>query len=95
MQHLMDGAFTVSDETMFRYLALLADSEELYMEPSALAGMGGMVRVIQDDAYLESRGLKGKMKRATHIAWGTGGSMVPGEEMESYYRKGRDLLKAV
>jgi len=54
-----------------------------------------MVRVIQDDAYLESRGLKGKMKRATHIAWGTGGSMVPGEEMESYYRKGRDLLKAV
>lgn len=32
------------------------------------------------------------MHDVTHIAWGTGGSMVPVDEMGNHYRKGMNLL---
>jgi len=94
LQHLIDGAFTVSDDTMFELLALLADTEDIRMEPSALAGMSGMAKVLQHREYLQYHGLKEHMPFATHIAWGTGGSMVPREEMEHYYKSGKQRLNA-
>lgn len=33
------------------------------------------------------------MKNAVHIIWGTGGSMVPRGEMETYHRIGSALIK--
>lgn len=92
MAPLIDGVFTVSDEELFRLLALLADSEKIFMEPSALAGMAGMVRITVAARYLRQHGLSGRLLNATHIVWGTGGSMVPAEEMTGYYRRGRSLL---
>lgn len=32
-----------------------------------------------------------KMKKGTHIVWGTGGSMVPEDVMDGYYKKVRHL----
>lgn len=87
LQHLIDGAFTVSDDTMFELLALLADTEDIWMEPSALAGMKGIAVVQHDKKYLKQQG-----RTATHIAWGTGGSMVPHEEMQAYYKSGKARL---
>jgi len=40
----------------------------------------------------EERYLKGKLTEATHIAWATGGSMVPEGVMREYREKGRRLL---
>ncbi len=88
---LIDGVCTVSDEEMYRLLALLADSENIRLEPSALAGMGALERVAGNAAYRRQHGLDGRLAQATHIVWGTGGSMVPPEEMEGYYRQGKAL----
>lgn len=93
MRHLIDGVYTVSDDNLYRLLARMADTQNLYMEPSALAGLPGMARVLADAEYLERHDLTDKMNQATHIAWCTGGSMVPKEEMDGYYRKGKALLE--
>ena len=39
--------------------------------------------------YLEANGLAGKMANATHILWSTGGNMVPADEKQHYYEKGK------
>ncbi len=90
MQRLLDGYYTVSDEALYRLLVLAHDQENARLEPSALAGMPGMVRVLEAPEYLARMGLSaGRMQRATHLVWGTGGSMVPEAEFAAYLAKGR------
>jgi len=86
---VIDGIFTVGDAAMLRLLALLADTEGMKMEPSALAGMIGPLRILAADGYQMSRALNSKMTGATHLVWGTGGGMVPDEEMAADYLKGK------
>lgn len=94
MQRLIDGYYTVSDEALFRLLALAHDEEGLRLEPSALAGVPGMVRVLRDAAYLGRIGATpARLARATHLVWGTGGSMVPDSEFSAYVDKGRALQR--
>ena len=83
MEPHMAGCFTVTDERMYRYLHQLADSEGIFLEPSALAGMHGPVLVQQDSAFAPFA------DAATHIVWATGGSMVPQVEMDKYYALGK------
>lgn len=93
MQRLLDGFYTVSDEEMYCLLALMERHEGQRLEPSALAGVPGIARVQADSAYLARAGLNSEaMAQATHLVWATGGNMVPGEEMEAYLAKGRELL---
>ena len=89
MQRLIDGYYTVADEELFRLLALAHREEGVKLEPSALAGMPGMVRVLRDRDYLERIGVKpAGLANATHLVWGTGGSMVPEGEFAAYVEKG-------
>ncbi|MGQ7956708.1 D-serine ammonia-lyase [Pseudomonas sp. SP16.1] len=94
MQRLIDGYYTVSDEELFRNLALLEQSEGQRLEPSALAGMPGPLRVLgEQQGYRERMGLTpARLARATHLVWATGGSMVPQAEMDGYLARGRQLL---
>jgi D-serine dehydratase len=93
MQRLLDGYYTVSDEEMYRLLALMEHHEGVRLEPSALAGVPGIARVHGDPGYLTRLGLdRPTMARATHLVWATGGNMVPAEEMDAYLAKGRQLL---
>lgn len=79
MEPLLSGCYTLSDQTMFHLLRLLADTEGIRLEPSALAGMTGPINVIQ-------KSITGaEFATATHIVWGTGGGMVPEPEMNLYY----------
>ena len=96
MQRLIDGYYTVSDEELFRLLALLHSSEGLCLEPSALAGMPGMARLLgEQQGYRARLGLTpARLARATHLVWATGGSMVPEAEMAGYLARGRELLRA-
>lgn len=95
MENLLSGIYTVNDDTLYRLLSALADTEDLYVEPSALAGAPGVFELFMTEAgqrYIEDQGLKGKMLNATHIIWATGGNMVPKAEMNKYYRKGVELV---
>lgn len=95
MRPFMSGCYSLTDERMYKMLAQLADSEDIYLEPSALAGMYGPVLLDKLPAfreYLEHEGLNGAVQNSTQLVWATGGSMVPEDEMESYYRKGKALL---
>ena len=94
MQRLLDGFYTVSDEEMYSLLALMERSEGLRLEPSALAGVPGIARVLADQqGYLARTGLDQQaMANATHLVWATGGNMVPADEMDAYLTKGRELL---
>jgi len=83
MEPLLAGCYTIADQTMFRLLKKLTDTEGIRLEPSALAGMTGPVHTIREDI----RGAAATT--ATHIVWGTGGSMVPEEEMRLYYEMGK------
>ena len=90
MQRLIDGYYTVADEELFRLLALAHREEDVKLEPSALAGMPGMVRVLRDRDYLERIGVTSeRLANATHLVWGTGGSMVPEGEFACYSDQGR------
>ncbi|WP_415719699.1 D-serine ammonia-lyase [Maridesulfovibrio sp.] len=91
LHELLDGVITVSDENLYLFLAMIADTEQMALEPSALAGVPGIIRVLADQDYLARHNLIGKMEQATHLAWCTGGSMVPDDEMAAYYKKGKQL----
>ena len=92
MTHLLSGIFTVNDDTLYKLLVLMIDEEGVALEPSALAGASGPFRLFDEGlSYLNMHQLGGKMDNATHIVWATGGSMVPEEEQDAYYRLGQGL----
>ncbi|WP_088014293.1 D-serine ammonia-lyase [Gottfriedia acidiceleris] len=89
IEPLLSGSYTVSDEKLYSMLKELADTEEIYLEPSALAGMIGPIKLFNEGKeYILKNNLVKKMERSTHIIWGTGGSMVPEKMMKEYYQKG-------
>ncbi len=82
MEPLLAGCYTISDHTMFSLLKKLVDTEKIYLEPSALAGMTGPVQTIQHNIQ------GAHSSNATHLVWATGGNMVPREELDAYYKEG-------
>ncbi|MTZ14439.1 D-serine ammonia-lyase [Pseudomonas sp. JL972] len=96
MQRLIDGYYTVTDETLSRLLASAWELEQVRLEPSALAGMPGLQRVLRAPDYLQRIGVDpARLARATHLVWGTGGSMVPEAEFAAYLAQGRALQRQV
>ncbi|PXW53004.1 D-serine ammonia-lyase [Grimontella sp. AG753] len=92
MQRLLDGFYTLDDQTMYDLLGMLAQEENIRLEPSALAGMAGPQRVCASAEYQSLQGLTAQqLDSATHIVWATGGGMVPEEEMTQYLAKARQL----
>ncbi len=90
MERLLDGFYTLSDQTMYDMLGWLAQEEGIRLEPSALAGMAGPQRVCASVSYQQMHGFSAEqLRNATHLVWATGGGMVPEEEMNQYLAKGR------
>jgi len=94
MEPLLSGCFTVSDEQLFRFIARLADTEQIYVEPSAMAGVMGPVYLAGEEGkkYLEAESLADSAQNGIHVIWATGGNMVPPEDMQEYYNRGKSLL---
>ena len=86
--HRLDGIYTLAEETPYRYLRQLWETEAIAVEPSAVASLPGF-RLVQEDSNYVKRFTPEQWQNATHIAWSTGGSMVPKDEMEVYRSKGR------
>ncbi|EPJ49568.1 MAG: D-serine dehydratase [Osedax symbiont Rs2] len=93
MQELLSGIYTLSDDELYRQLARLFDSEKIALEPSALAGVLGQQLLLDDQQYIKEQHLQGVMHNATHIAWATGGAMVPAQERLIDYQMGAKLLE--
>lgn len=87
LETLIDGISTIDDEKLYGYLKALADTEDIWIEPSACATFDTIARVLKNAEYLSMYHLGDKIKKATHILWATGGSMVPIDEMQQYYNK--------
>lgn len=91
MGHLLSGCYTIDDSRLYSFLKHLADTEHLLLEPSALAGFYGPIQLTSQPSgkkYIEDHIGHEAMKKAHHIVWGTGGSMVPDDVMKEYYAKG-------
>ena len=87
MKKMLSGEMTVEDYRLLEYLKDLMETEKIFLEPSACAGFQGPVCISNDveaKKYLETNGLKNKMKNAVHIVWATGGSLVPEEIRDMY-----------
>lgn len=82
MKPMMNGAYTVSDETLFTLLKTFCEKENIFLEPSALAGMFGPVLRAQANQALNG----------THLVWATGGGMVPEEMRKEYLEKAENGL---
>ncbi|WP_142826607.1 D-serine ammonia-lyase [Planococcus soli] len=83
------GIYTVEDRELFALLTLLADSEEIFIEPSATAGLLGPLKILETD-YTETNEIP--LSAANHIVWATGGALVPKEEMDGFYQRGKAYL---
>ena len=95
LENLISGAYTVKDENLYKYLALIVDSELIELEPSALAGIPGPQNLMNTEngkKYLEKFKLNKLMKSSTHLVWGTGGSMVTDSMKKLYYKTGTEYL---
>jgi D-serine dehydratase len=95
MAPLLAGLYTVSDASMLRWVARLEQTEGLFVEPSAAASLPGMAWICgpQGAAYRAAHGLTPQiMAQATHIAWLTGGSLVPDDERRALLAQGAALL---
>ncbi|WP_342443141.1 D-serine ammonia-lyase [Lysinibacillus sp. FSL K6-0075] len=92
METYISGCYTVTDEELFTSLGLAMESEELFLEPSAHAGMFGAMRLLQQgQSYLEKHALVNHLPQATHFVWATGGSMVPPTMRAAYLAKAKGI----
>ena len=87
MKTMLSGEFTIKDANLYHYMRALLETEDIFLEPSACAAFQGPIQLNKNEdikKYLEEHKLADKMKNATHIAWGTGGSLVPDEIRKEY-----------
>lgn len=87
MEPLLSGEFTVRDGKLYDYLRDMLEAEGVFLEPSACAAFQGaamLERSPEIQEYIKKNALEEKMKRAAHIVWATGGSLVPEEIREEY-----------
>ncbi|MFT8321246.1 MAG: D-serine ammonia-lyase [Bacillus sp. (in: firmicutes)] len=91
---LISGCYTVSDQKLFPLLYKLMETEQQYLEPSALTALYGPVAFQRkiEKTYIKNKGLQNKQKTSTHVFWGTGGALVPQEIQEEHIQRGKSLL---
>ncbi|MGP1630112.1 MAG: D-serine ammonia-lyase, partial [Giesbergeria sp.] len=95
MQGRLAGVYTVDDAALFMHLARAHGTQGLRIEPSAAAALDGPLRVTQSAAgraWLAQTGLLAHLPHATHVAWTTGGSLLPDAEFQQFLARGHALL---
>lgn len=79
-EKLIDGIYTLEDSNLFELLAMLKDSEGIKVEPSATSSLLGPVII---DVPAE----------AVHISWATGGLLLPEDQYDRMYVRGKEILR--
>lgn len=88
IEPMLSGIATIQDNKLYDLMRGLLSEEEIFIEPSSCASFAALIRPEGMKEYIEKMGLTDKMKHATHIAWATGGCMVPEETREVYLKTG-------
>ena len=87
MEPLLSGGFTLRDAKLYEYMRDLLETENAFIEPSSCAAFEGPALLGRSEEwreYIKAHGLAEKMKNAAHIAWATGGRLVPEEIRKKY-----------
>lgn len=87
MEPILSGEFTMEDKKLYEYMRALLHTENIFIEPSSCAAFEGPVQLTlskETKNYIKAHHLEGKMSDAIHIAWATGGRLVPEEIREEY-----------
>lgn len=86
MKPLLSGICTVADFRLYQYMRDLLETENIFIEPSSCAAFAGLRYFWQPamQKYLEQHNLIQQLPQAIHIAWATGGALVPEEIREQY-----------
>lgn len=85
MEPVLSGCYTVDDAFLFRSLKAMFEQENIFMEPSAHAGVYGPIELMNRGyAYVKQHGLEDKLAQAVHLIWSTGGNLVPDEMRQQY-----------
>lgn len=93
VKNFLSGVYTVRDECNLKLLKILHESEDIFLEPSSLVALAGPYSFNLNPAgkvYLQKLG-DVKEENITHIAWGTGGGMVPAAEKEIYLKEANSI----
>jgi D-serine dehydratase len=74
IENMIHGCFTINDEKLFYYLKGLYNSENIFIEPSSLAGFNGIS--LTKNLYTKVF--------PNYMMWATGGSLVPESERKKF-----------
>lgn len=88
IQPMLSGIATIQDKKLYDLMRGLLNEEDIFIEPSSCAAFAALIRPEDMKKYIKEQNLTDKMKNATHIAWATGGRMVPEETREIYIKTG-------
>ena len=88
VEPMLSGIATIEDKKLYDLMRGLIGSEDIFIEPSSCASFAALIRPVDLNAYVEKMGVKDRIGQATHIAWATGGLMVPEETRASYLKMG-------
>lgn len=89
MDHILSGIFTVNDNKLYDNMRFLSNTEGINIEPSACAAFEGPVILeasLEGKEYLNAHRLEDIKSNITHIAWATGGKLVPSEINEQFLK---------
>lgn len=95
MREVLSASATVTDARLLQLLYQLHALEGMAVEPSATAGLAGpqlLVGTAAGQQWLARHGLAAA--QLTHVAWTTGGSLVPAEQFAQFLAKGQALSAA-
>ncbi len=98
MNNYFSGGYTLKDDSFQSLLTKLYEKENIFLEPAAVAGLAGPFKLLGSkagQAYLVEHQLQNKLENASHIAWGTGGSMVPEADRKDFIEEGQGKSLAV
>jgi len=95
MASQLSGVFTVSDAQLYAQLLAVRRATGVELEPSAAAAVGGPGWLAHSPAgknYIHRHAID--LRRATHVIWATGGSLVPPEEHRRFQSHAKALAAA-
>lgn len=80
----LSGICTIEDKKLYELMRGLLRTENIFIEPSACAAFAAFLHGEEMKQYLNQEGLRDCADQITHIAWATGGNMVPKDTVEVY-----------